>query len=52
MKSSLGSLRAAATVFELTDRGETELQIAGIFRYDDDDNNNNPKEMCSFIFLC
>lgn len=50
MKSSLGSLKAAATVFELTDRSEIELQIAGIFRYDDDGNNNNPKEMCFFYF--
>lgn len=45
MKSSLGSRRAAAAVCELTDKGEAELQIAVIFRYDD--NNNNPeKEIC------
>lgn len=47
MKSSLGSLSAADTVFEQTDKGETELQIAVIFRYDDDNNNNNlEQEMC------
>lgn len=41
MKSSLTSLGAAATVFELTDKGETD---AVIFRYDD--SNNPEKEMC------
>ena len=30
--SPLGSLRAADTVFDLTDKGEAELQIAVIFR--------------------
>lgn len=47
MKASLASLRVAATVFELTVKGETELQVAVIFRYDDDYNSNNssPKEM-------